>query len=67
MGGTIFLATSSEFETARAFGRSSPKNRVTVVKKAVTNPRLCMVHIVCIVCIVHIVYIVCIVYIVYIV
>ena len=29
--GTNFLATNSEFETARAFGKSSPKNNVNAV------------------------------------
>jgi len=38
--GTSALVTSSELATARALGRSSPKNNVTMVKRAVINPRL---------------------------
>ena len=33
------LVTVSEFATAKAFGRSSPKNSVTAVSVAVRNPR----------------------------
>ena len=36
--GTNFRATNSELETANAFGKISPKNRVTAVKIAVINP-----------------------------
>jgi hypothetical protein len=38
--GTVFLATNSEFATAKAFGSNSPKNKVTTVNTAVITPVL---------------------------
>ena len=40
IGGTNFLATNSEFDTASALGSNSPKNNVIAVRKAVTKPKL---------------------------
>ena len=40
IGGTKARATSSELDTAKAFGSNSPKNNVMTVRNAVTNPRL---------------------------
>jgi hypothetical protein len=39
MMGTSLRATSSEFDTARAFGTSSSKNRVKAVRPAVGGVR----------------------------
>ena len=35
-----FRATSSELDTAKALGSSSPRNKVTIVSRAVMKPRL---------------------------
>jgi hypothetical protein len=40
MIGTIFLVTYSEFETARALGSNSPKNRVMIISVKLIVARL---------------------------